>query len=256
MQGSHGGPGFTEREDEEVSVPGQREGGEFAKRPARRLRRQGEGESEGQRWKERLAPRMMKSPTPFSPASDFSPGHCSVLNSAGHFTGKKHESHAGPSHCPLEDHGAKRPEKQGSCSPDDSSGRVKEQPRSPRRTPGTRDQPRLAALPPPPGRRRPPGERTPLREAVPRPAQGRSARTDPSASTRPRRHSRRSAKPPPPPAPALRAAPPPPPRGPEGGSPPFPAAGAPPRGAPTARRPRPSPRAPRRPARPALPGPA
>lgn len=36
---------------------------------------------------------MMKSPTPLSPASDFSPGHCSVLNSAGHFTGKKHESH-------------------------------------------------------------------------------------------------------------------------------------------------------------------
>lgn len=49
---------------------------------------------------------------------------------------------AGPSHCPLEAHGAKRPEKQGSCGPDDSSGRVKEQPRSPRCTPGTRDQPR------------------------------------------------------------------------------------------------------------------
>lgn len=49
MQGSHGGPGFMECEDEEVSVPGRLEGREFAKRPARRLRRQGEGESEGQR---------------------------------------------------------------------------------------------------------------------------------------------------------------------------------------------------------------
>ncbi|XP_045836556.1 serine/arginine repetitive matrix protein 2-like [Meles meles] len=46
----------------------------------------------------------------------------------------------GPSHCPLEDHGARRLEKQGSREPDDASGRVKEQIPFPRCTPGTRDQ--------------------------------------------------------------------------------------------------------------------
>lgn len=69
---------------------------------------------------------------------------------------------AGPSHCLLEDPGAKRPEKLGSCNPDGSSGRVKAQtpfpalhPRDPEPAAVARSQPRLAALPPAPGKETP-----------------------------------------------------------------------------------------------------